>query len=168
MSGEPLNKETVERIIDGELPWEDLQNEILPDPKDSDRFMRVREILQERVNWDEPILIPLNDHLFVVSSDGEYRIKTECGHDMCALDENWKLECQVRACEDADELEEVYPELLGPDPDWSFQVREYFCPECYQLLDVTALPAGYPMFVPFRPDIDTFYKEWLDEPVPGQ
>lgn len=166
MTGEPLTSDTIERLIDGELPWGEVQNEVLPDPKDSGRFTKVREILQERVDWDEPILLPLNDHLFVVSKDGEYYVKSECGRSLCALDENWKLECQIRVREDQEELEEVYPELLGPDPDWSFQIREYFCPKCYQLLDVTAVPAGYPMFQPFRPDIDTFYEEWLEEPVP--
>lgn len=167
MSGEPLTDETIAQLLDGELPWEEVQNEILPDPKDSGRFEKVRAILQERVNWDEPILLPLNDHLFVVSDEGEYVVKTKCGESLCALEDNWKLQTQVRVREDQEELTEIYPKLMGPDPDWSFQVREYFCPGCYELLDVTAVPAGYPMFQPFRPDVDTLYEDWLDEPVPG-
>lgn len=166
MSKEPLDDETVEQLIDGDLPWDEIQNQILPDPKDSGRFLKVRALLQERVDWEEPILVPLNDHLFIVSDDGDYVVKTECGETLCDHEDNWKLECQIRVREDKEELEEVYPELLGPDPDWSFQVREYFCPGCYELLDVTAVPAGYPMFQPFHPDIDTFYEEWLDESIP--
>lgn len=160
-----MNTETIEQLIDGELPWERLKSEVLPDPKDEGRFEKVRAVLQDRVDWDDPIVLPLNEHLFVVKRDGEYHVKGECGHEFCNADENWKMHCQVRVREDEEEMNEVYPGLLGPDPEWTFQIREYFCPECYQQIDTTAVPAGYPMFKPFDPDIDTFYEEWLGQPV---
>lgn len=160
-----MNTETIEQLIDGELPWERLRSEVLPDPKDDDRFLKVREALQERVDWDDSIVLPLNDHLYVVLQDDDYVVKAGCGHEYCELGENWKLHCQMRVREDEAEMDEVFPGLLGPDPEWTHQVREYYCPECYQLIDTTAVPAGYPMFLPFEPDIDTFYEEWLGESV---
>ena len=102
----------------------------------------------------------------MVAGDDGRTVKAECGHELCSADENWKLECDIRAREEQEETAELYPELMTPDPDWTFQIREYFCPECYSLLDVEAVPAGYPILQKFEPDIDTFYEEWLDQPVP--
>jgi acetone carboxylase gamma subunit len=163
-----MDKETLERLLDGEIAWERLQNEILPSPKDDNRFENVLEIYQERVPWDEQILVPLNDHLFVVAKDGTRLIKAECGHEICETDDNWKLECQIRVREDGEELHEMYPELMASDPEWTFQIREFFCPNCYTQVDTKAVPAGYPIQVPFEPDIDTFYEEWLNEPIPDR
>ena len=156
----------IEKLIDGDLGWEELRNDVLPDPKDSNRFEVTREILQERVEWNEPILVPLNDHLFVVGSDDGRIVKAECGHEFGSADDNWKQACQIRVRETESEMRELYPEWMTPDPDWTFQLREFFCPGCYTLLDVDAVPAGYPVIKPFDPDIDAFYEGWIGEPAP--
>lgn len=156
----------IEKLIDGDLGWEELRNDVLPDPKDADRFEVTREILQDRVQWDAPILVPLNDHLFVVGADDGRIVKAECGHEFGPADDNWKTACQIRVREGKDEMRELYPEWMTPDSNWTFQLREFFCPGCYTLLDVDAVPAGYPVIEPFDPDIDTFYEEWLEEPAP--
>lgn len=165
---ENLPRETLERLLDGEVSDHELREEILPDPKDPDRFENVREILQERVDWDEPILVPLNDHLFAVGTDDGRFVKGECGHEFCRINENWKLETQVRVREDEDDLTELYPKDLTPAPDWQYQVREYFCPGCYELLEVEAVPRGYPVLQKFEPDIEVFYEEWLGRPAPDR
>ena len=162
------NKETIRRLVDGELPWEELRNDVLPDPKDSDRFETVREVLQERVDWDEPILVPLNDHLYVVGSDEGRIVKAECGHELCADDENWKLHTQVYVRDDEEELAALYTDAQSPDPDWGFQLREFYCPGCYELVEVEAVPTGYPMLQKFEPDIDAFYEDWLGKPAPDR
>jgi len=156
----------IEKLIDGTLPWSELRDDVLPDPKDTERFETTIEVLQERVDWDDRILVPLNDHLFVVAGEGGRRVKAECGQELCDAESNWKLECRIRVREDQDETAELYPELMTPDTAWTFQIREFFCPGCYALLDVEAVPAGYPILQKFEPDIDTFYEEWLGEPVP--
>jgi acetone carboxylase gamma subunit len=156
----------IEKLIDGELSWEELRSDVLPDPKDPNRFGVTREILQERVDFDEEILVPINDHIFAVDSEGDRVFKSECGHEFGPVEGNWKEHCQVRVRESMAEMRELYPENMTPDPDWTFQLREFFCPECYTLLDVDAVPAGYPVLKPFDPDIDTFYEEWLDKPTP--
>lgn len=164
-----MEDDQLEKLLEGQLSWEELRNDVLPDPKDPNRFQNVRRILESKVDWDEPILVPLNDHLYVVGmDDGKRVVKAECGHELCSVDENWKLHCQLRVREDAAEMEELYPKWLTPDPEWTFQLREFFCPECYTLVEVDALPAGYPILKPFDPDVDTFYNDWLDQPVPQE
>jgi acetone carboxylase gamma subunit len=163
-----LDKHRVQQLIDGELTWDELRNEILPDPKDPDRFEKTREVIQERVDWDDPVLVPLNDHLYVVGTDSGRVIRARCGEDLCEADENWKKSCQVRVREEDEEFEELYPDYMHVAPDWSFELREWYCPNCYELVDVDTTPVGYPVIKPFDPDIDTFYEEWQGRPAPDR
>ena len=162
------DKTQIEKLIDGSLSWEELRNDVLPDPKDPNRFEVTREVLQERVEFDEEILVPMNDHLFAVAADGDRIVKAECGHEFGPVTENWKQRCEIRTKETEDEMRELYPEDMTPDPDWQFQLREFFCPGCYTLVDVDAVPSGYPVLKPFDPDIDTFYEEWLGKKAPDR
>jgi acetone carboxylase gamma subunit len=165
-AAEEIDKQTIHDMLDGKVADDRLRDEILPDPKDPERFEKTIEVHQERVEFDERILVPLNDHLYVVAKDGDRVVKGGCGHEFCGVDENWKLACQVRVRESQDETAELFPEWSTPKPDWTFQVREYFCPGCYALVNVSSVPAGYPMYAPFEPDVDTFYEEWLGQEVP--
>ena len=158
----------IEKLVEGKLSWEELRSDVLPDPKDPQRFEVTRDILQETVEWDEPILVPINDHLFAVAKDGERIVKAECGHEFGPLEENWKTECRVRVRESEGEMRDLYPKWMTPDPDWTFELREFFCPGCYKQVDVDAVPAGYPVLKPFDPDIDVFYEEWLEKPAPDR
>ena len=60
---------------------------------------------------------------------------------------------------------EVYPKLMAPDTQWQVY-REYYCPQCGTLHDVEAPTPWYPVIHDFEPDIDTFYKEWVNLPLP--
>lgn len=161
-----MDEQTAEQLVDGTISWEELRDDVLPDPKDPDRFRTITSILQNRVDFDDPILIPMNDHLYAVAKDGERVVKGACGHEFCELGDNWKTHAQMRVRETKEEWSELHPEPMTGDPDWQFQLREFFCPECYQLLSVDPVPRGYPVQVEFEPDIDTFYEDWLGEPVP--
>ena len=158
----------VAQLIDGEIGWSELRNDVLPDPKDGERFEVTRRLLEERVDFEEPILLPLSDHLYAVGSDRGRIVKCDCGHEFCLLEENWKHHARVRVREDEGEHREIYPEYQTPHPDWDFQLREWFCPGCYAQLKVDAVPAGYPVRRGFEPDLDTFYEEWLGEPAPDR
>ncbi len=162
------DKQQIAKLIDGDLPWDELRNDVLPDPKDPERFAVTREILQSRVEWDNPILVPINDHLYAVGSDNGRIIKCDCGHEFCSIEDNWKENARIRVRETESEHREIYPKYQTPHPDWSFQLREWFCPGCYAQLDVDAVPAGYPVFQTFEPDIDVFYEEWLDRKAPDK
>lgn len=163
-----LDKHRVRQLVDGELSDDELRNEVLPDPKDPKRFQKVREVLQEETGWDDPVLVPLNDHMYVVGTDEGRVIRSHCGEDLCDADENWKEYCEVNVRREDDELEELYPKYMNIAPEWDFELREWFCPGCYALVDVDTTPVGYPVYKPFEPDIDTFYEEWLGEPAPDR
>jgi len=166
MTRTQLDMETVHDLIDGNLTQDELYNDLLPNPKDPDRFRKVRQAYEDRVDWDEPILVGLNDHLFVVGTDEGRKVKAECGHTVCDADENWKTGCEIRVREDQDELAELYGDEHTPD--WSFELREYMCPGCYQLVEVEAVPSTYPVIQRFDPHIDEFYEEWLGESPPDK
>lgn len=157
---------TLSKLLDGDLPSDQLQ-EILSGQKDPGRFEQVRRLLQSRVDWDAEILLPIEDNLYVVATGGDRVVKCECGHEFGDYRENWKHGARVRVRDTDDELEELYPKDMTADPEWT-ELREYFCPDCYTLLDVEGVPPGYPPVFNFLPDIDAFYNEWLDRPVPGE
>ncbi len=160
------DKRTLERLIEGKLVWDELKP-IISGRKDADRFDRIMEILQERVPWKEKILLPLHEHLYVVSKGGQRIVKCDCGHEFGDYRENWKTKCRVRVRDTIEDIEELYPKYMGSDPEWE-EIREYYCPDCLTLLDVECTPPGYPTVFNFLPDIETFYEKWLGRPPPDK
>jgi len=160
------SKDDLRDLYDGVLPWHKTF-EIMSKPKDGDRFDKYVAILQERVAYDEKILMPLGDHLNVVDKDGERIVKCDCGFEFGDWRRNWKLSALIFSRDDAAKLEEVYPGLKCPNPDLC-EVREFTCPDCSSLLKVEAVPAGHPIIFDALPDIDAFYREWLGRPLPDE
>ncbi|MFQ5699568.1 MAG: acetone carboxylase subunit gamma [Myxococcota bacterium] len=154
----------IEKLIDGELAWTAVQD-MMKSPKDPDRFDKYVAILQSRVPWDDPILLPLTPVLFIVARDGERIVKCRCGHEFGDYRVNWKLSSliHVRDCEET--LGEIYRGRELPDPGW-IQLREYLCPGCATQLEVEAVPRGCPPDFEFLPDLDAFYRDWLGRPLP--
>jgi acetone carboxylase gamma subunit len=175
-----LDVETLRDLIDERLPRGQVRA-IQSGYKDADRFDKYVRILQERVPWDDPIVLPFGEHLFIVSkgarpsaeaTDGRslsgapiFLVKCSCGHEFCDYRENWKLEALVHVRETAEDLLEIYPDKMHGDPAWNV-LREYFCPGCKTLLEVEAVPPGYPVVHDFVPDLEGFYEEWLGRPLP--
>ena len=160
------DKRTLERMINGELTWEELRP-IISGRKDPGRFDTILEILQEKVPWKEKIILPLHEHLYIVSKDDQRIVKCDCGYEFGDYRENWKTKCRVRVRDTVEEIEELYPKYMGCDPEWE-ELREYLCPGCFTLLDVEAVPPGYPTIFNFLPDIDTFYEKWLGRKAPDK
>ncbi|MFX1277355.1 MAG: acetone carboxylase subunit gamma [Promethearchaeota archaeon] len=160
------DKKTLERMIDGDLTWNELRP-IISGRKDPDRFDMILEILQERVPWNEKILLPLHEHLYIVSKDGQRIVKCDCGYEFCEYTTNWKTKCRIRVRDTVEAIGELYPKDMGSDPKWE-ELREYFCPGCYTLLDVEAVPPAYPTIFNFLPDIDAFYEKWLGRTAPDK
>ena len=52
-------------LIAGRLPW-DQTKQVMSDYKDADRFDKYIEVLQAAVPWQEQILLPIGEHLFIV------------------------------------------------------------------------------------------------------
>jgi acetone carboxylase gamma subunit len=159
-----LDKDTLRDLVDEKLPRGQVRA-IQSGFKDTDRFDKYVEILQERVPWDDRIVLPFGEHLYVVKSNGAYRIKCDCGHEFCDYRENWKLEALINVRDSVESLREIYPDKMHGDPEWN-SLREYFCPGCKTLLEVEAAPPGYPVIHDFLPDLEGFYEDWLGRPLP--
>jgi len=158
------DKETLEKLIDGKLSWTEVKR-IMGAFKDPDRFDKIVEILQARVAWDDRILLPLGLHLYIVQkADGPRVVKCDCGFEFGDYKQNWKLEALVHVRDTEEKLREIYPRLMHSDPKWVV-LREYYCPGCKAQLEVEAVPPGYPVVFDFRPDLETFYREWLGKEI---
>jgi N-methylhydantoinase B len=135
--------------------------------KDPGRFDLWVALLQTRVGYDDPIVLPYGEGLNIVrrQSDGELVIRTDAGHDFCRWDENWRMHAPMFV-RDTDALyEEIYPKLSYPEGDW-MELREFYCPLSGHLLETDGVPPGYPVLHEYLPDITGFYDGWLGRPVP--
>jgi len=160
-----LDKKTIEDLIDGKLEWQKLK-EIISSPKDPERFFQVIEILQKRVRFKERIILPLNEHLYIVRKDKEYIVKCDCGYEFCEYNENWKIRANIIVRDTEEKMQEIYPPYMHAEEGW-MEIREFYCPGCFTLLEVEAVPPGYPVIFDFLPDIDGFYREVLKKEIPS-
>lgn len=161
-----VTKEMLADLMDGRLADDYVQRLQRLQRKDSDRFWTYLEVLQERVPWDDRILLRLTDHLYIVrKAEGGRVVKCDCGQEFGDYRINWKLSCRVRVRRTAEEFEEVYsPAYVIPEPDW-MSLREYFCPGCLTQLAVEVVPPGYPPIFDMLPDLDTLYRDYLGKPL---
>jgi acetone carboxylase gamma subunit len=143
-------KEIVKSLIEGKLPWETLKG-IMSSPKDEDRLRKVIEIEQERVPWEEKILLPLAEHLYIVRKGPDRIVKCLCGHEFGDCRRNWKLGALVYERDPQDG--EVFAPQRACDPEWMV-LREFYCPGCQAQLEVEAVPPGYPFIMDFEPDLE--------------
>jgi len=118
-------KADIEKLINGVLPWSATQD-MLKSPKDPNRFDKYVEIMQERVDFNDPILLPLTPMLFIVASKNGRVVKCKCGHEFGDYRVNWKLSALIHVRDDEASMSEVYREREMPDPAW-IQLREYIC-----------------------------------------
>lgn len=159
-------QEQVSKLVDGTLDWETTLR-MLSMPKDTDRFSLYLAALQRKLNWTDQIVLPLGPHLYIVqkADSKKWVTKCDCGHEFCGWRSNWKLDALVYVRDTEEAMTEVYPKLMAPDTQWQVY-REYYCPQCGTLHDVEAPTPWYPVIHDFEPDIDAFYTEWVNLPVP--
>ena len=159
-------EENLRLLVEGELPYEEVKKLIRMDVKDEDRFWKYLKILQERVPWKDPILLRLGDHLYIVQKPGNERVvKCTCGHEFGDYRINWKLSALIYVRTTAAEFLEFRPiDVVTPDPEMA-EVREFYCPGCLAQLAVELVPHGYPLLFEMLPDIDAFYREFLQAPL---
>jgi N-methylhydantoinase B len=162
-----MTRETLADLLDEKLSRRavrDIQSGI----KDPDRFDTWLALLQERVDYDDPIVLPFGEGMNIVCrrSEGELVIRTDAGADLCRWDQNWKMHVPMFV-RDSDELYgEIYPRLGHPEGDWQ-ELREFYCPVSGRLLETEAVPPGYPVIHEYLPDIEGFYRGWLGREVPA-
>lgn len=162
---EGVPTELVDRIVDDDLSWEEWKQLLKLPRKDTDRIQKYLEGLQKKTGFAEPILMRVGDHLYIVKAAEGRVIKCDCGHVFGDYRVNWKLSAVVHVRETAESIGEVYRrEDFAPEPGW-MEVREFYCPGCATQLCVEVVPPGYPPIFEFLPDIDTFYREWIEKPL---
>ena len=122
------SKEVIRDLASGQLPWPQTRR-IMSAYKDDDRFLKMVSVLQDRVPWTDPILLPIGDHLFICQSGNERVTKCECGHSFGDYRKNWKLQAHIYVRDTEDALREIYPNSDIPDPNW-MEIREFICPNC--------------------------------------
>lgn len=161
-----VSKELIEQLIDGTIDAENATRLLKMDRKDKDRFFNYVAVLQERVSWDDRILMRLGDKVYIViNADKQRVVKCECGHKFCDYRKNWKLECKIRSRRTLDEMQQVYDLTPAvPEPGWQ-EIREFFCPNCASQLAVEIVAPGYPIVFEMLPDLDKFYREYLGRPL---
>jgi N-methylhydantoinase B len=164
-TGGTLDRETLAAMLDEKLSRREVKD-LQSSYKDADRFDKWVSVLQERVPFEEPIVLPVGEGLNVVrSGDGELVIRCDCGHDLCSHDANWKMDAAVYVRDSEEALREIYPRYAHCDPAW-MELRELYCPGCGRQLEVEASPPGYPVVHEFLPDVEGFYRGWLGREIP--
>ncbi|MBW7921419.1 MAG: acetone carboxylase subunit gamma [Rubellimicrobium sp.] len=160
------SKEVIADLIEGNLPWHDTRR-IMSAYKDDDRFDKAIAALQDRVEWDAPIILPVSSHLFIADTAKGRHTLCECGHDFGHWTKNWKLSAAVLIRDSDELLAEIYPTADLPDPRW-MELREFICPTCGHLHEVEACAPGYPVVHDFQPDLEGFYEDWLGRALPPE
>ena len=85
-----VDESTLGLLIDGQLPWDDVHH-IQSSYKDPKRFDTYVKVLQARVSWTDPIVLPISPYLSIVrNTAGVYAVKCLCGHDFGDYRHNWK------------------------------------------------------------------------------
>ncbi len=157
--------EVTAALMRRELAWPDLFK-LMREPKSDQRFDEMIAAVQAMVPWQEKILLPLGENLFIVAKKGKAIVKTMGGAELCAWNENWKMKCRVRIRKTTADLNKIFPrEHMTIDPDL-VELREWICPKSGMLLDVDCVPPTYPVEVDFTPDLEAFYIQWLGRKLP--
>ena len=161
-----VSRENLKLLIDGKLPWDETKKMLRMQQKEKERFWEYLTIKQGEVPWDDNILLPLTDHLYIVrTKDGQRIVKCGCGHELGDYRCNWKFTADIYVRRTPEEFQEVYttnPCAIDPS---LVEIREYYCPDCSTLLAVETVPPGYPPLFDMLPDLDTLYREWLSKPL---
>lgn len=167
MSGGPeVSKALIEQLVDGNIDAENATRLLKMERKDKERFFNYLEVLQDRVSWNDRILLRLGDKLYIVlNADKQRVVKCDCGHEFGDYRKNWKLACKIRTRRTLEEMQQVYdPAPAVPEPGWQ-EIREFFCPACASQLAVEVVAPGYPIVFEMLPDLDKFYDDYLGRPL---
>ena len=149
-TSEEAKRDRVRELIEGVLSLDELAD-LQRETKTGDRAEIVLAIEQARVSWDDRILVPLQENLYVVErGDGARVVKCYCGQEFGDYRRNWKEQALVYERHPQDGV--VFQPNKGADPVWQ-SLREFYCPICATQLDVEPVPVGYPFVFNFLPDL---------------
>jgi acetone carboxylase gamma subunit len=159
------SQELTTALVQRKLSWQELLG-LMRAPKEPSRFDQTLVAHQQLVDWDEQILLPLGENLYIVAKDGTAIVKTRAGAELGPWDGNWKMRCRVIVRRTRADLLELYPDdQLTIDSDL-IEIREFLCPISGTVLDVDCVPPTFPVEVDFTPDLVAFYRDWLGRELP--
>ena len=144
-----VTTETVERLAAGTLSDVEVQR-LQSATKDPERFEMVLAA-ERRGPLGEGVLLPLQEHLYVVDGDLGPEIFCDCGHGFGVATGNWKLTALVYERDPSDGS--VLAPVRSADPEWMI-LREFYCPGCGAQLEVEAVPPGHPFVFSAVPHLD--------------
>ena len=121
--------------------------------KEEGRFEEILKVEQQKVTFPEKILVPIGEHLYVVQKGSEKVVKCDCGYEFGDYRQTWKLNATVLVRDTEESMEEIFRGPRKCDPSWMV-LREFYCPNCAVMLEVEAVPPGYPFVFDFLPDLD--------------
>ena len=140
----------INALVQGGLSSEEIGG-LQRQEKDAGRREQVLRLEQQRLGWSEPILVCLQEHLYVVEREDRSRVvRCDCGQEFGDYRQNWKEAALIYERDGSGE-----PLFRGPrvaDPDWTV-LREFYCPGCATQLDVEVVPRGYPFIFNFQPEL---------------
>jgi acetone carboxylase gamma subunit len=99
------SKEVINDLVNGTLPWPQTRR-IMSAYKDHDRFFKYLAVLQDRVAWSDPILLPVGDRLFICDSAEGRVARCECGYSFGDYRRNWKLNAVINVRDTEESLRE--------------------------------------------------------------
>lgn len=143
-------KDVLKDLVEGKLDAETLLA-MQQAPKEGRRFYDILAIEQERVPWDDKILVAIGEGLYVVENARGRVVKHICGQEFGDYRINWKLSALIYERDNLEKLQELYPGPRACNPDWMI-LREFICPKCGSLLETEAVPPAYPIVFNFLPD----------------
>lgn len=143
-------KDVLKDLVEGKLDSETLLA-MQQAPKEERRFRDVLAIEQERVPWDDKILVAFGEGMYIVENARGRVVKHICGQEFGDYRENWKHSALIYERDTLEKLQELYPGPRASNPDWMV-LREYICPNCGSLLETEAVIPSYPMVFNFLPD----------------
>lgn len=143
-------KDILKDLVNGNLD-PDVLLSMQRSPKEAGRFRAILELEQERVPWNDRILLPIGEGLYIVENHGNKVVKHICGREFGSYKKNWKLSALVYERDTTEKLQEIYRGPRACDPDWMV-LREFICPDCGAILETEAVPPAYPIVFNFLPD----------------
>lgn len=160
------SQELTTALVQRKLSWQELLG-MMRAPKESSRFDETIVAHQQLVDWDEQILLPLGENLYIVAKDGLAIVKTRAGAELGPWNGNWKMQCRVIVRRTRADLLEIYPEDQLTIDSNLIEIREFLCPVSGTVLDVDCVPPTFPVEVDFTPDLAAFYRGWLGRELPA-
>lgn len=161
-----VSENEIRSLVEDDVSWDTVEGLLKLDKKDSDRFEKYMNVLEETVDLDDELLLRIGDHLFIVrDDDGERVVKCDCGHDFGDYRVNWKLNALINVRRTKEEMQQIYVYDEATPREGVQEIREYICPGCGTQLSVEVVTPAYPAVFPMLPDLDGFYKDWLDAPL---